>query len=62
MINESRACATQWRHAIAKSHQAGAERAHVYSILAATKNSHDGDGDSARRRRLGDVFPLTVLS
>ena len=62
MVNESRACATQCRPAIAKSHEAGAERAHVYSILTATKNSHDRDGDSARRRRLGDVSPLTELS
>ena len=62
MVNESRACATQCRPAIAKSHEAGTERTHVYSILAATKNSHDGDGDSARRRRLGDVSPLTELS
>ena len=62
MINESRACATQCRPSIAKSHEAGAEHAHVYSILAATKKSHDGDDDSARRRRLGDVSPLIELS
>ena len=62
MVNESHACATQCRPTIAKSLEAGAERAHVYSILAAIKNSHDGDGDSARRRRLGDVSPLTELS
>ena len=54
MVNESRARATRCRPAIAKSHEAGTEHAHVYSILAATKNSHHGDGDSARRRRLGD--------
>ena len=54
MVNESRACATQCRPAIAKSHEASAERSHVYSILAATKNSHDGDGD----RRGGDVLTM----
>ena len=43
---------------IAKSLEAGAERAHVYSILAATKNSLDGDSDSARRRSLGDDVPV----
>ena len=58
MVNESRARATRCRLAIAKSHEAGAERAHVYSILAATRNSHDGEGDSARRRLLGDVVPV----
>ena len=62
MVNESLACTTQCRPAIGKSHEAGAERAQMYSILAATKNSHDGDGDSARRRRLGDVPPLPELS
>ena len=39
MFNKPRARATRCRPAIAKSHEAGAERAHVYSIVAATKNS-----------------------
>ena len=54
MGNECRARAIRCRPAIAKSHEASAEHAHVYSILAATKNSRDDDGNSARRRRLGD--------
>ena len=58
MVSESRARTTRCRPAIAKSHKAGAERAPVYSILAAARNSHDGDGDSARRRLLGDVVPV----
>ena len=58
MVNESRARATRCQPTIAKSHETGAERAHVYSILAATRNSHDGGGDIARRRLLGDVVPV----
>ena len=46
--------ATRCRPAIAKSHEAGTERAHVYLILAATKKGHDDYGNSARRRHLGD--------
>ena len=61
MVNESRACVTQCRPVIAKSHEAGAEHAHMYSILAGNQE-HDGDGDSAKGRRLGDVFLLTELS
>ena len=55
MFNEPRARATRRRPAIVKSHETGAERAHVYSILAA---SCDDDDDSARRRHLGDYVPF----
>ena len=58
MINEARARATRQRPVIANSHEAGAERAHVYSILAATMNSCDDIGHSARRRYLGDDILL----
>ena len=30
----------------------------VLDISAATKNSHDGDSDSPRRRSLGDDVPV----
>ena len=55
MFNEPRARTTRRRPAIAKSHEAGAERAHVYSILAA---SCDDDDDSSTRRHLGDDVPF----
>ena len=58
MFNEPRARATRHRPVIANSHEAGAERAHVYSILAATMNSCDDVGHSARRRYLGDDILL----
>ena len=54
MFNEPRARATRHRPVIANSHEAGAERAHVYSILADTTNSCDDVGHNARRRYLGD--------
>ena len=58
MFNEPRARATRLRPVIANSHEAGAERAHVYSILAATMNSCDNVGHSARRRYVGDDIML----
>ena len=58
MFNEPRARVTRRRPAVAKSHEAGAERGHVYSILAATKISCDDDGDSTRWRHLGDNVPI----
>ena len=48
MFNESRARATQQWPAIAKSHKAGAERAHVYSILYQLPRSV---GATTRRRQ-----------
>ena len=58
MFNEPRARATRHRPVIANSHAAGAERAHVYSILAATMNSCDDVGHSARGRYLYDDILL----
>ena len=58
MFNKPRARATRHRLVIANSHEAGAERAHVYSILAATMNNCDDVGHSARRRYLGDDILL----
>ena len=59
MFNEPSARATRHGPVIANSHEAGAERAHVYSILAATMNICDDVGHSARRRYVGDdILPL----
>ena len=55
MFHEPRARATRRRPAMAKSDEAGAERAHLYSILAA---SCDDDDDCSRRRHLGDYLPF----
>ena len=61
-FNEPRARATRQRPVISNSHEAGAERAHVYSILAASKNSCDVNGISASRRHLGDDVLVDKIS
>ena len=58
MFNEPRARATRRRLAIVKSREAKAEHAHVYSILAAANKSCGDDGDSTRRRHLGEDVPI----
>ena len=58
MFNEPHARATRHRPVIANSHEARAERAYMYSILAATTNSCDDVGHSARRRYLGDDITI----